>query len=133
MFRRSFLVGRPAPFGRNPKDTNAFSRGLAYSDGGVRYINHTGRMTIVEGPSSVSALVSKLFAACAPVVGAIGPWDQPRRPPPPAGALRITFLVSDGLYFGEGPFAALQRDRMAGPVIQCATELLRAVVALGRG
>jgi len=43
----------------------------------------------------------------------------------------MTFLVSDGLYFGEGPFGALQQDRMAGPVLAKATQLLQRAVELG--
>jgi hypothetical protein len=42
----------------------------------------------------------------------------------------LTFIVSDGLYFGEGPFAALSQDALAGPLIQQATRLLQQVVAI---
>jgi hypothetical protein len=40
----------------------------------------------------------------------------------------MTFLVSDGLYFGEGPMQAMQRDPLAGPVILEAGRLLQVVV-----
>lgn len=40
----------------------------------------------------------------------------------------MTFLVSDGLYFGEGRFEALQQDAMAGPVLAKASELLQRAV-----
>ena len=43
----------------------------------------------------------------------------------------MTFLVSDGLYFGEGLLAAVQREPLAAPVVRRATELLQAVVAMG--
>jgi hypothetical protein len=45
--------------------------------------------------------------------------------------MRMTFLVSDGLYFGEGPLGTLQQDAMAGPVLGKATQLLQRVVELG--
>ncbi len=103
----------------------------AYSDGSTRYINHTGKVVIVEGPTSLSLLVANLFDACVAVVNAIGPSSEPRRAPPPGGSIRITFLVSDGFYFGEGPFSAMRQDALGGPVIDCATELLQAVVRMG--
>lgn len=35
-------------------------------------------------------------------------------------------LTPDGLCFGEGPMSVMQRDAMAGPIIQRATELPQA-------
>jgi hypothetical protein len=102
----------------------------AYSDGGVRYINHTSKLAVFEGVPALRQCVQRLFAASEPVVARIGPWREPRRPPPKAGQVRLTFLVSDGLYFGEGPMARMGRDAMAGPVIQQAAQLLQAAVAL---
>lgn len=100
----------------------------AYSEGGVRYVNQSGKIVIVEGVASFQPLVQQLFAASLPVVAKIGPWTEARRSPPAEGSARLTFLVSDGLYFGEGPVAILQRDPMAGPVLQNAAKLLQTVV-----
>ena len=102
----------------------------AYSEGGVRYINHTSKLAFFEHVPSLQPHVQRLFAASESVVTRIGPWQEPRRPPPKAGQVRLTFLVSDGLYFGEGPMATMQRDATAGPVIQKASGLLQAAVAL---
>lgn len=104
----------------------------AYSDGGVRYINHTGKMVVVEGVEDLRPLVRGLFEAAAQVVARIGPWERARRPPPGEGELRLSFLVSDGLYFGEGPAEALQQDALAGPVFRAATQLLVKVIERGR-
>jgi hypothetical protein len=101
----------------------------AYSDGGVRYINQTGRIAIFEPLPEFRAPIDRLFGHAERVVSVIGPWDDARRAPPPAGHVRLTFLVSDGLYFGEGPFDVLARDALAGPVIASATELLQLAVA----
>lgn len=103
----------------------------AYSDGGVRYINRSGKMVVIDRAAAVASRVSRLFDASAPVVARLKPWDGPRRAPPRRGSARLSFLASDGLYFGEGPMQALQRDAMAGPVIEQATQLLLAVVAAG--
>jgi len=101
----------------------------AYSDGRVRYINQSGKIAIFEGGApQVEALAKDLVSASTAAVRQIGPWEADRLAPPAKGDLRITFLVSDGLYFGEGPFEAMQSDPMAGPIVQKATQLLLAVV-----
>ena len=103
----------------------------AFSDGGVRYLNQSGKAAIFEGDANpVAALAKELVAVSRPVVTQIGPWDKQRLPPPKVGGARLTFLVSDGLYFGEGPFGTLQLDQMAGPILSKATQLLQAAVNL---
>ena len=102
----------------------------AYSEGGVRYINHTSKLAFFEGVLTLRPYVENLFAVAEPLVSRIGPWQEARRPPPKAGRARLTFLVSDGLYFGEGPMGAMERDAMAGPVLQKAVVLLQAAVAM---
>lgn len=101
----------------------------AYQDGGVRYINHTGSMAIVEADGSEAARMAKaLVESAAPLVARIGPWDKRRLPPPKPPDVRITFLVSDGLYFGQGPWGALQNDAMAGPLLAQGGRLLSQLV-----
>ena len=100
----------------------------AFSEGGVRYLNQTGKLAVADGVATLQPLVHSLFAASEPAIARIGPWEKLRLPPPKSGNIRLTFLVSDGLYFGEGPMAAMQREPMAGPIIQAATTLLQAVV-----
>ena len=101
-----------------------------FSDGGIRYINQTGKVAVFETAlPTMTAAVDALTAASQSVVDQIGPWEKPRLPPPPAASVRMTFLVSDGLYFGQGPFADLLRDPVGGPVIHHATALLQLVVA----
>lgn len=104
----------------------------AFSEGGVRYLNQSGKIVVFEGQGNpVEGLAKDLVSASQPIVNKIGPWDKQRLPPPKMGNVRITFLVSDGLYFGEGPFGVLQQDQLAGPVLSKATELLQRAVALG--
>jgi hypothetical protein len=102
----------------------------AFSEGGVRYINKTGKLAVIESVAALQPRVQSLMEASGAVVARIGPWEQPRRAPPRSGNVRLTFLVSDGLYFGEGPMSVMQREPLAGPVIQRATELLQTVVPL---
>lgn len=63
----------------------------AFKDGRVRYINHTGKLAIFEAASSeVAAPAEHLIAVSQPIVDRIGPSEQPRRPPPPKGSVRMT-------------------------------------------
>jgi hypothetical protein len=103
----------------------------AFSEGGVRYVNQSGKLVVIDGVASFLPMVKRLFVVSEPVVAHIGPWDKPRLTPPKQGNVRLTFLVSDGLYFGEGPMSVMQREAMAGSIIQQAAELLQAVVATG--
>lgn len=90
------------------------------------------QVVVFEGKGNpVENLAKELVSASQPVVDKIGPWNKQRLPPPKTGNVRITFLVSDGLYFGEGTYAVLQQDSMAGPVLSKATQLLQRAVELG--
>jgi hypothetical protein len=104
----------------------------AYRDRGVRYLHHSGRMSIVEGADTpLQPAVDALLAASATLVQRLEPSRVPRRPPPVRGSLRVTFIASEGTYWGEGPLAAMSADPMAAPVVERATRLLHAVVELG--
>jgi hypothetical protein len=101
----------------------------AFAEGGVRYLNQSGKVAVFEGPGNpVESLAKELLAVSQPVVDQIGPWEKNRLAPPGSGNVRMTFLVSDGLYFGEGPFSVLQRDPLGGPVLAKATRLLQCAV-----
>jgi hypothetical protein len=96
-----------------------------FADGGARYINHSGKVIVVEGkPNAFDDEISAVIETSKPIVAAIGPWDKERLPPPAGGNIRLTFLVSDGLYFGEGPMDAMQQQPIAAPLIAAATGLL---------
>ncbi len=98
----------------------------AYEDGTARYINATGKMIIWDTATTDSAsLISNLFKQSRHVVQRIGAWDGERRPHPVEGMARLNFLVSDGLYFGEAPQAALFSDAMARPVLMAALDLMK--------
>ncbi len=101
-----------------------------YLDGSVRYLNHAAAPALFEGPvPSLQPHVQRVLSAAQAIVDRIGPTDQPRRPAPREN-VRLNFLVSDGLYFGEGPMQTLQRDPMAGPLIDAGSALLAEVVTL---
>jgi len=97
----------------------------AYEDGTARYINYSAKLIVWDARTNESdEIIADLFATARPLVDRIGPWDGERREPPTAGNARLTFLVSNGLYFGEGPFSALHGDALGGPVIDGAVKLM---------
>ncbi|MBL0334857.1 MAG: hypothetical protein IPP73_05945 [Chitinophagaceae bacterium] len=103
-----------------------------YADGSARLIGQAENMIIWEQRTKESdELISQLFNDSKNVVAMIGPWTEDRLPHPAAGEVRLNFLVSDGYYFGQGPFAVLSKDAMGGPVIATATDLLVFLVTHG--
>jgi hypothetical protein len=98
-----------------------------YNNGTARYINHTGTLLAWETTEDEKAnqLIQELFRHSTAIVNQIGPWDKPRKSHPPPGITRLSFLVSDGLYFGEGPTDVLFNDAMAGPALTTATAVLQ--------
>lgn len=100
-----------------------------YEDGRIRYINQTGKVAIFEsGPPKVVALAKSLVASAQPLVERLGAQGGARLPPPQGDKTRLSVVVSDGLYFGEGRFAALRNDAFGGPVVNAALALLNAIV-----
>jgi hypothetical protein len=100
----------------------------AYADGRVRYINQSGKMVIVEGAApAIEQQARELVRSAEAVVTQIGPWHEARLAPPAADLVRLTFLASDGLYFGEGQYADIRVEPMAAPVIEHAEQLLMLV------
>ena len=100
-----------------------------FEDGRIRYINQSEKMSIYEAtPPEFADVVRDLFARSDEVVRQIGPWEDARLPPPTNGNVRLNFLVSDGLYFGEGPMSLFIHDAKAGPVLAAARELLVRIV-----
>jgi hypothetical protein len=104
----------------------------SFKNGTARYINQTGKILVWEltTDSKANELTDSLFMHGQSIIKRIGPWDKPRRPHPTKGNTRISFLVSDGLYFGEGPTDVLFNDPMAGPALGSATQLMQYLVEI---
>jgi hypothetical protein len=101
----------------------------AYEDGTARYLNYSGKIIVWEvGTRESKELVVDLFLAARKVVEQIGPWERKRLPPPTRGNSRISFLVSNGLYFGEAPFETLAKDPLGGRVIDRAAKLMNVLI-----
>lgn len=97
-----------------------------YNDQTARYINFSEKMVIWEASdSSALPLFINLMDEGSKVVSRIGAWDKTRLPFPEAGTTRITFLMTDGIYFGQGPTNILFKDAMAAPVLNAGLELMK--------
>jgi hypothetical protein len=99
----------------------------SFRDGTARYINQSGKMVIWENTNDdqAMALTNELFQKSEDIVRRIGPWDKPRLARPAHGKTRISFLVSDGLYFGEGVTNSFFNDELAAPALTAATKLMQ--------
>jgi hypothetical protein len=101
----------------------------AYADHTARYINHGGKLIVWEASGTdMDERIDTLLNAGQRVANAIGPWEKPRRGPPPKGHVRLNMLTPSGLHFGEGPFEILSGDPMGGPVIAAGTMLMQALI-----
>lgn len=101
----------------------------SFNNGTARYFNQVGKLVIWETTDHDSMqLTRELFSYSADIAGRIGPWDKERLPPPVKGNLRLSFLVTDGLYFGEGPISVLFNDQMAAPALNAATNLMQYII-----
>jgi hypothetical protein len=105
----------------------------AYADGSARYLNWSGKVIVWDAHGArFQSEIEAVLRAGTTIARAIGPWDQPRRGPPPTGHVRLNLLTPSGLHFGEGPMAVLARDALAGPLVAAATVLMRGLISLAR-
>jgi hypothetical protein len=101
-----------------------------FADGGIRYLNHAGKLAVFEPPTppELVAGLDEVRRLSQILVNRFGPWDKPRRSPPTGDLTRMSFLVSDGLYFGEGKPADMANDRFAAPLLLATARLLQVLV-----
>ncbi len=105
----------------------------AYPERTARFYAGTGGGIVWERPDTgLDAHIGALLEASKAVLDRIGPWTQPRLPPPPPDHIRLNFLAPSGLHFGQAPFTVFEQDALAGPVVRAATGLLQAMMAVNQ-
>jgi len=105
----------------------------AYPERTARFYAGTGGGIVWERPDpTLDAHIGALLDAAKAVLDRIGPWTQPRLPPPPPDHIRLNFLAPSGLHFGQAPFAVFEQDALAGPVVQAAAALLQELIAVNQ-
>jgi hypothetical protein len=101
----------------------------AYADFHARYYNHSGAGVIWELPNtSLNNRIDDVLQAGTVAVQAIGPWKGKRPAAAANGIARINLLTPSGIHFGEGPMEALAMDKLGGPVINAALQLMLALM-----
>ncbi len=101
----------------------------AYVDGRIRYIHGSGKEIVVERDiSAMRAPRRALLAAAQDIVDELTPLEDFRSPPPKIPNVRVTSLVSDGLYVGEANLKELTQDPLGGPILRATGDLLDAVI-----
>jgi len=105
----------------------------AYPERTARFYAGTGGGIAWERPdTTLDAHIGALLEASKAVLDRIGPWTQPRLPPPPPDHIRLNFLAPSGLHFGQAPFAVFEQDALAGPVVRAATGLHQVMMAVNQ-
>jgi hypothetical protein len=104
-----------------------------YADQTAYYYNYSGAAVIWLRPdASLDKQITSVFAAARVILPLIGPWKEPRRPPPSAGDARLNILTPLGLHFGEGPLRVLDRDRNSRPLLKAAMDVMKKLTSLPR-
>jgi hypothetical protein len=96
-----------------------------YADRSALYLDHSGAVTTwpPENPR-LDDEIDAVLKAAADILPKIGPWPDKRLPPPEKGNVRLNLLTPIGLCFGEGPFAAIARDPVGGPLVKAGAALV---------
>lgn len=99
-----------------------------YADGNVRYIDEQEKL-FSYGPNTkgLSPKARAFLARSRDLLARLDPWKEQRVPAPPYGFVRITFLASSGLYFGDGELRQMAKDKFGGATVRSAFDLFKAV------
>ena len=102
-----------------------------YRDGSSRYLNHSGKVAVVDGgPPSALAAAAAVIATAVPLGHEIGLWDQEVLPDLPRGDARLLLLTPGGFRFGQGAQTALWSEPAVAALLNAATQLLQVVTNL---
>ena len=124
------LLGVVVEVDRSPAGLDLLA---AYPERTARFYAGTGGGIVWERPDpTLDAHIGALLDAAKAVLDRIGPWTQPRLPPPPPDHIRLNFLAPSGLHFGQAPFAVFEQDGLAGPVVRAAAGLLQVMMAVNQ-
>lgn len=105
----------------------------AYADRHARYYNYSGAGVVWDRPTAqLDSAIDAMLRAGSVTLAAIGPWKNARPPAPPNGHARINLLSPNGLHFGQGPLGQLAKDRLGGPVIGAAFQLMQELIKMTR-
>jgi hypothetical protein len=101
-----------------------------YADGNVRYIDEQENL-FSYGPntSGISPKAQAFLKLSHGMLAHLDPWKEQRVVAPPYGIVRITFLASSGLYFGDGELRQMSKDKLGGATVRSAFDLFKTVAS----
>jgi len=100
-----------------------------YTDRTARYYNYSGKAIVYEGGrGSVDSTIEKANSIAIQVCNALSPWEKERLPRPKGDVIRISFLASDGLYFGNSSIKTIGNDQMASAIFGIGAEVMKALL-----
>jgi len=104
----------------------------AFEDGSARYLNQAGGGIFWEvgqaDGGDVRSAIAALLEAGQRVVDATGPLDEPRPDAPSNGVAQLWLLTDGGIHLGMGPADVIGRDRLGGPVLGAAFQLMGTLI-----
>jgi hypothetical protein len=106
-----------------------------YKDPSARYINAKSKTFICNNTGNVAGTGEKIQAILKfsqKIISKAEPWTEPRQTPPAAGDFRISFLVTDGFYVGQGKYDQIEKDPAASALISLAGDLMVDLVKMGK-
>lgn len=117
---RGMVIERPDQAGRELL--------AAYQDHTAVVMKADGTLILWDRDDpQIASLIDALLATGVPVLQRAQPWHKPEPGPPAPGLTRISILTDQGLFFGQGPGKLLVRDKLGGPPLRKAEQLVDAL------
>lgn len=102
-----------------------------YADGNVRYIDeHENLFSYGPNTAGISPKAQDFLKRSRELLARLDPWKEQRVVAPPYGIVRITFLASSGIYFGDGELRQMARDKVGGATVRSAFDLFKTVASV---
>jgi hypothetical protein len=101
----------------------------AYADGTVKFINAEGTVSHMDGTHPpILKKIAALMEMGQELSKRMEAWSGPRLAPPITQMVRLTFIATDGYFFGQGPIRMLAKDEAGGPIIKQASSVFSAII-----
>jgi len=98
-----------------------------YKDLNVRYVNARSKLFTSNNTGDINEKVGNILAVSQKIIEKAERNTEPRQAPPAADEFRITFLVADGFYTGQGNLADIEKDLVAKVLVFEAGEIMVAL------
>jgi hypothetical protein len=101
-----------------------------YADGTVKFISAEGKVSHLDGTRPITLKkIAELMSMAQQLTTRMEAWAQPRLSPPIKSMVRLTFIATDGYFFGQGEIRILAKDRSGGPIIRQASAIFADIMS----